>query len=237
MRGRAADDLERASVTQLSKRRERIAVPIIDKEPAAGRTQFEVKLCQLGQLGLVEVTFSLAQREIDQKIYMPDVALAQKFVLQHRAQRWGERHREFERNLVVREPLHHSQQRDVSFGDRLEEPVFLEEVLVLRMPNERQVRVKNKREVVHIQSGNRKAETGKKKMSAATGILSVGPLSGGAHRVHELLCALRQFSPVAVANQHWIEHATVRAYRDCTVAVPFFDIGCLDAPRWHDRIW
>src|SRR5207244_7099569 len=153
MCGGAADDLARASVTQLSKRREQIAFPFIDKEPAAGRKQFEVKLCQLGQLGLVEVTFSLAQREIDQKIYMPDVALAQKFVLQHRAQRWGERHREFERNLVVREPLQHLQQRDVSFGDRLEEPVFLQEVLVLRMPNERQVRVKNEREVTGHEGG------------------------------------------------------------------------------------
>src|ERR1700746_983195 len=120
---------------------------------------------------------------------MPDVPLAQKFVLQHRAQRWGERHRELERNVVIREPLHHLQERDVSFGDRLKEPVFLEEMLVLRMPNERQVRVKDKREVVHTQSGNRKAETGKKKMSAATGILSVDPLSAGARRVHEPLGA------------------------------------------------
>src|SRR4029077_12239725 len=157
---------------------------------------------------------------------MPDVPLAQKFVLQHRAQRWGERHRELERNALIREPLNHLQQRNESFVDRLEELVFLQEVLVLRMPNERQVRVKNEREVIHIQSGNRKAETGKKKMSAATGILSVGRLSGGAHPVLELLCALCQFSPVAVANQHWIEHAADRADRDCTGAEPFCDIGC-----------
>src|SRR6266403_2553966 len=112
---------------------------------------------------------------------MPDVAPAQKLVLQHRAQGWGERHREFKRNAVVHELLHHLQQRNVSFSDRFKEPVFLEKMLVLRMPNERQVRVKNEREVVHIQSGNRKAETGKKKMSDAIGILSFRPLSGGAH--------------------------------------------------------
>src|SRR5260370_40547718 len=111
---------------------------------------------------------------------MPDVPLAQKFVLQHRAQGWGERHRELERNVVIREPLHHLQQRDVSFGDRLEEPIFLQEVLVLRMPNERQVRVKNKSEVVHTQSGNRKEETGKKNMSVLTVILPVGPLTADA---------------------------------------------------------
>ena len=36
------------------------------------------------------------------------------------------------------EPLHHSQQRNVSLGDRFEEPLFLKKMLVLRMPNERQ---------------------------------------------------------------------------------------------------
>jgi hypothetical protein len=45
------------------------------------------------------------------------------------------------------------QQRNVSLGDRLEEPVFLEEMLVLRMPDERQVRVENEREVTGHESG------------------------------------------------------------------------------------
>src|SRR5205085_2349457 len=80
---------------------------------------------------------------------MSDVALTQKFVLQHRAQRWRERHRELERNVVVHQSLHHLQQRNVSFGDRLEEPVFLEKMFVLRMPDERQMGVKNEREMIH----------------------------------------------------------------------------------------
>src|SRR5207237_5746610 len=88
-----------------------------------------------------------AQREIDQKIEMPDVALTQKFVSQHRAKSRRERHREFKRNVVVHQPLHHLQHRNVSFGDRLEEPVFLKKMLVLGMPDERQVRVKNEREM------------------------------------------------------------------------------------------
>src|SRR5437867_13268593 len=87
-----------------------------------------------------------------------------------------------------------------------------------------------------------KAETGKQKPERK----NVGcywnsvrwPLSGGAHRVHELLCALCQFSPFAVANQHWIEHAADRADRDCTGAEPFCDIGCVDTARRHDRnLW
>ena len=78
---------------------------------------------------------------------MADIAFAQEFVLQHRAQRRRQRHRELKPNVVVHEPLHHLQQRDVSFGDRLEEPVFFEKMLVLRMPNEWQVRVEDKRKM------------------------------------------------------------------------------------------
>jgi hypothetical protein len=37
--------------------------------------------------------------------------------------------------------VHHLKQRDVAFGDGLEEPIFLEKLVVLRMPDERQVRV------------------------------------------------------------------------------------------------
>ena len=98
---------------------------------------------------MIAVSISLTHGEIDQKIEVPDVALTQKFVLQHRAQRWCQRHRELEWDVVVHEPLHHLQQRDVGFGNCLEEPIFLEKVLVLGMPHERQVRVQNEREMVH----------------------------------------------------------------------------------------
>ena len=81
---------------------------------------------------------------------MSHVALAEQFVLQHRAQGWRERHGHLERHLVVPKPLHHLQQRNVAFSDCLEEPIFLEEMLMLRMPNERQVRVQNEREMVHV---------------------------------------------------------------------------------------
>ena len=45
------------------------------------------------------------------------------------------------------QPLHHRDERKVRFGDGLEEPVFLEKLFVLRVPHERQMRVKNEREV------------------------------------------------------------------------------------------
>src|SRR5437867_9788598 len=96
---------------------------------------------------MIPISFSLAGYEIDQKIEMAHVALAQKLVLQHRAQGRRERHCEFERHVVVHQPLHHLQERDVSLGDRFEEPIFLEKMLVLGMPDERQMRVKNERKM------------------------------------------------------------------------------------------
>ena len=45
------------------------------------------------------------------------------------------------------EPVEDLEQRDVGLGDRLEEPVLLEEVVVLGMAHEGQVRVQDEREV------------------------------------------------------------------------------------------
>ena len=75
---------------------------------------------------------------------MAHVAAAQQLVLQHRAERRRDRHRQLERHAIAQQPLHHRDERDVGFGDRFEEPVFLEELVVLRMAHERQVRVKNR---------------------------------------------------------------------------------------------
>ena len=87
------------------------------------------------------ISFSFARSKIDQKIEVSDVTLAQQLVLKHCAERRRNRHREFERHKIVDESLHHAQQRDVRFGDRLKQPLFLEEMLVLRMTNERKMRV------------------------------------------------------------------------------------------------
>ena len=84
---------------------------------------------------------SFARRKIDQKIQVSDVTLAQQLVLKHCAERRRNGHREFERHTIADESLHHAQQRDVRFSDRLKQPLFFEEMLVLRMTNEREMSV------------------------------------------------------------------------------------------------
>ena len=78
---------------------------------------------------------------------MLHVPLAQELILKHDAERRRERHGEFERHAVAHQSLHHPQQRNVALGDRFEEPVFFEEMLMLGMPDERKVRVKNEGDV------------------------------------------------------------------------------------------
>src|ERR1043166_1934972 len=80
-------------------------------------------------------------------------------ILKHCAERRRDRHRELERYGIVGQPLHHSQQRDVCLGDRLKQPLLFNEVLVLRMADERKMRVENQSELAGHFESDRKAET------------------------------------------------------------------------------
>src|SRR6476660_68733 len=107
----------------------------------------KVEFSQLAELRMFAISFLLASGKIDQEIQVSDVTIAQQLVLKHCAERRRDRHREFKRHKIVDEPLHHAQQRDVRFGDCLKQPLFLEEMLVLRMTNERKMSVKNQGEM------------------------------------------------------------------------------------------
>ncbi len=81
--------------------------------------------------------------EADQAFEVAQITLLQQLVTQHRAKRGGERHRELEADVVALQPPHHAEERQIGFGDSFEKPVFLEEILVLRVPNERQMSVQD----------------------------------------------------------------------------------------------
>ena len=96
---------------------------------------------------MLAISFSFARSKIDQQLEVLDVTLAQQLILKHSAERRRNRQREFKPHGIVDESLHHPQQRDVRFGDRLKQPLFLEKMLVLRMTNEREMSVKNEGEM------------------------------------------------------------------------------------------
>src|SRR3712207_1845862 len=97
-------------------------------------------------LRVAAVLVELALREGNRAAEMLYVALAQQVVLEHRAQRRRDAHRDAEGHRIGEEPLHHADEREITFGDGFEEPALLEKLLVLRVAHEWKVGVKGERE-------------------------------------------------------------------------------------------
>src|SRR5688572_26384782 len=139
-------DLEATLLLKLAEHAEQVAVPL-EETVATMREVRVIKLSQSAPLLIFTVALYFAAGQLNQPIEVPNVTLPQELILQHRAEGGCDRHGQLERHLVADEPLHHFEQREVAFGDGFEEPIFLHEFVVLRMPDERQMRVKNEREV------------------------------------------------------------------------------------------
>ena len=95
---------------------------------------------------MVPMALDFLPGEADQSFEVAQVSLLEQLVAEHRAEGRGERHREFECHAVVRQPAHHAQERQIGLGDGFEEPIFLEKILVFRVPNERQMGVEDEGE-------------------------------------------------------------------------------------------
>ena len=85
--------------------------------------------------------------QFNQPLEMAHVAILQQRIQQHGAERRGHGQRHPRVHAIAHPALHHLDQRDVVFSDRLEKPVFLKEPLVLRMAHKRQVSVQYKGKV------------------------------------------------------------------------------------------
>ena len=78
-----------------------------------------------------------------QVVEVPLVTFLQERIAQHRAERWRQRERQAKVQPVPPPALQHLQQRHIGFRDGLEKPVLLQESLVLRVADKRQVRVED----------------------------------------------------------------------------------------------
>src|SRR3954470_21914994 len=139
---RGSDDLERAGIAQLAKGTEDVAIPFLVTAPNIQQCVV-VKSRQFFQFRDRASTLHLSLGEANRPLQMAQVTVAQKVVGQHRAERRRNAKGKLKRHPIADQPLHHAEERDVSFSDGLEEPVFFEKFLVLRMPDKRQMRVKN----------------------------------------------------------------------------------------------
>src|SRR6266571_2551117 len=86
-------------------------------------------------------------RQLQQGLEVPHVTVLQQRVKQHRAEGGGERQGQPCVHAVAQPAIHDLNERQISFGEGFEEPVFFEKMLVLRVPNERQMRVEDEREI------------------------------------------------------------------------------------------
>src|SRR5437660_11130259 len=103
----AGDDFEHAGFSQLAKRGQQIAFPLLDKEAPTFRKHFEIEFGELVKLRLIPAALDFASCEIEQKIDMSHVTLAQKVVLQHCAMRRREGNGETDRAGDYHQPLYH----------------------------------------------------------------------------------------------------------------------------------
>ena len=81
--------------------------------------------------------------QVDQAVQDAARNAAQQRVEQHRAERRRERQREARVDAVAPPAFQTLDERDVGFGDGLEEPAFLQKFFVFRMAHKRQVRVQD----------------------------------------------------------------------------------------------
>ncbi len=146
MRRRAGNDFEAPAFLQLTQCPNDISSQGLVEKGVGFAKKFLVKFAELAELGLLAVALDLLARKRDESIEMAQVTRLEEFVLKHRAQGRRERDCKSERNVLGREAPHHAEKREVSFRDRFEKPILLQKILVLRMPDERQMSVKDERE-------------------------------------------------------------------------------------------
>ncbi len=145
--GRARDDLESPGVLQRAVRLDEIAV--VPSPAVANLVEaVPVRLRELVEGPVfaprpVHLFFG----ELDELVDLLRVPLLQKIVGHHREERRAERQGQTKIDAVGEHPLESQEKRRVRLGDGLEEPFFLHVGGGLRMPDERQVRVKDDREV------------------------------------------------------------------------------------------
>ena len=145
--GAAGDDFEFAGVLEFAEGGEEVAVVAVDEDVAAVFEAVEVEPGEFVKLVVALGAVDFLVGELDGAVEDADVAVLEEFVAQHGGQRRRDRHGEAEVAVVVDEAVHHVDERNVGFRDGLVEPVFFEELVVFRMPNEGEMGVEDEREV------------------------------------------------------------------------------------------
>ena len=126
--------------------RDEFAAQGLDEERARARQQVAVEQGDTLHAVVSLVAPQLFFREGATEVEVANTARLQQSVGQHVEERRTDREGEAVGQVIDDQAVENAQQRDVGFGDCLEEPALLEEVIVLRVAHEGQVRVQDERE-------------------------------------------------------------------------------------------
>ena len=146
VRRRRRDHLHPPGVLKAPKRVHQIALVAAPGVPQALKP-VGIHLRQAVILRLGTGPLELLAAEDDEIVEIRRVAFLQQIVGQHRDQRRRQRNRAAIGNAVGDQALEGLKQRQIGSGDGFIQPLFLHDRRILRMPDERQVRVKDKREI------------------------------------------------------------------------------------------
>ena len=144
--------MRRRARQQLKSSRLRVARPTTQKVPMLPRPRLPnlrqphpVMLRHPRPLRLQQVPVQLLLGQCLHPRQMLFEALLQQGVREHRRQRWRNRQVDHPHHTIALPAIQHPQQRHVALDDCFEEPAFLQEIGVLRMPHKGQVRVQQQR--------------------------------------------------------------------------------------------
>jgi hypothetical protein len=170
--GAAGDDLELARVAVLAERPQDVRGVAVGEHAADAVELPDIELRGvLEPVVLARGAVHLLFGERDQPPEVALVTLEQELVRHHGNERRRQRHREAVVHPVVEQPVQHVHERDVGLGQRLEEPVLLEELRIFGMADVRQMGVQHGAPVAHGHDGTSRvggapAEGGQRRLSA-----------------------------------------------------------------------
>ena len=143
----ARDDLELSQVLELPERRHQVASVLFLEQGQRVPEKVPVHVRQRAELGLVLCPLNLLFGQFDQFADMPDIALLEERVREHRNEGRREAHGDAEVNAVRYQAVKNINKRNIGLGYRFIQPVFFQELIMFGMSHKGQMRMEHQCEV------------------------------------------------------------------------------------------
>jgi len=139
----AGDELDAPAQVQPDETADEVALQPVQVEVAEPDEAGEVEAGHGAEVGIAVGPGDLLRRELDEPGEVAFEAVAEERIVEHADERLREREGKAAGDAIAVESLQHFDERQVGLEDSLEEPVLLEVVGVLGVPNEGEVGVED----------------------------------------------------------------------------------------------